>query len=39
MKILNSKKKIEAVISLTCGYLRISGEIYAKEWRLAASCV
>ena len=38
MKVLNGKKKIEAVISPTCGYLPIGGEIYAIEWRLAASC-
>ncbi len=37
MKILNGKKKIEAVISPSCGYQRLSGEIYVIEWRLAAS--
>ncbi len=37
MKILNGKKKIEAVVSPSCGYLPIGGEIYAIEWRLAAS--
>lgn len=38
MKILNGKKKIVVVISPICGYLQIGGEIYAIEWRLAASC-
>ena len=37
MKIVNGKKKIEAVMLPTCGYPAIGGEIYAMEWRLAGS--
>ena len=37
MKLLNDKEKIEAVMLPTCGYLPLGGEIYAMEWRLAAS--
>lgn len=37
MKIVIGKKKIGAVNLPTCGNLPVCGEIYAIEWRLAAS--
>ncbi len=37
MKLLNGKKKNEAVMLPYCGYLPIGGEIYAMECCLAVS--
>jgi len=37
MKLVNGKKKIEVVITHSCGYREISGEIYAMECCLAVS--